>query len=308
MKPPGKAQRPANGSFFRRINNTRRLRLAPVTRTTSTVTLRQRVLVAVFVPGPSPFQPEQLPQRLQQRVAGRASVRLLGQGARSARAGTGSATAGTPPRCTRGPRRVSSAVELRRAAAPTIACRLASNSCVSRAITGPLRRRVQSSTNRCASCSTIASAGATCLQPVRQRLLADALQVVDVEQAGAVAVVDARVEVARHRDVEDHHRPARPPGQDRRRSARAVMIGSGAPVVLSTMSASASASSSSLPRHRLAAAAARPPPPPSPGCGWSPGCAAAAAAAGACSVSSPILPAPMTRIVLSSKWSNTWRT
>src|SRR5205823_1659060 len=40
--------------------------------------------------------------------------------------------------------------------------------------------------------------------PLRQCLLANALEVVDVEQAGAVAVVNARVEVARHGDVEDY--------------------------------------------------------------------------------------------------------
>src|SRR5262249_32199947 len=45
-----------------------------------------------------------------------------------------------------------------------------------------------------------------------ERPVADRLEVVDVEQAGAVAVVDARVEVARNRDVEDDRRPARPPG------------------------------------------------------------------------------------------------
>ncbi len=47
-----------------------------------------------------------------------------------------------------------------------------------------------------------------------QGLLADALEIVDVEEAGPVAVVDARVEVARHGDVEDHHRAALASRQD----------------------------------------------------------------------------------------------
>src|SRR5205823_12999023 len=52
------------------------------------------------------------------------------------------------------------------------------------------------------------------LATVSQGRLANAHQVVDVEQARPVAVVDVRVEVARYGDVENHQRPARPPGED----------------------------------------------------------------------------------------------
>ena len=44
--------------------------------------------------------------------------------------------------------------------------------------------------------------------PFLERLGPNAAQIVDVEQTGPVAVVNARIEVARHRDVQDHDRPA----------------------------------------------------------------------------------------------------
>ena len=138
------------------------------------------------------------------------------------------------------------------------------------------------------------------LETIARRRLADAFQIVDVEQAGAVAVVDARIEVARHGDVENDQRAARSPGVDAlvalraSRSARERRWCSG-------RCRPSQQVVEFLPRHRLAAAAAR------HGRGLfrtairRPRSAAAVNWRRCRSVSSPILPAPMTRMVLSPK-------
>src|SRR5437870_3445322 len=46
-------------------------------------------------------------------------------------------------------------------------------------------------------------------EPVLQRLFADPFEVINVEHAGALAVVDARVAITRHGDVQNDQRPAR---------------------------------------------------------------------------------------------------
>ena len=84
---------------------------------------------------------------------------------------------------------------------------------------------------------TIASAAGKVLAAFGRGLIGDSGQVVHVEDAHAVAVVDARVEVARHRHVEDHETPAAAAERTFSSNRRRDTIGSGAPVVLSTMSA-----------------------------------------------------------------------
>src|SRR5207244_75326 len=52
--------------------------------------------------------------------------------------------------------------------------------------------------------------GGDMLEAVLEGLLADPFQIVDVEKTGPIAVVDPRVEIARHGDVQDDDRAARP--------------------------------------------------------------------------------------------------
>src|SRR5205807_893744 len=51
------------------------------------------------------------------------------------------------------------------------------------------------------------------LAALSERLFLDGFQIVDIEHARAVAVVDARVEIAGYGDVDDHDGPATAPRQ-----------------------------------------------------------------------------------------------
>ena len=101
----------------------------------------------------------------------------------------------------------------------------------------------------------------------REVLADDRLQVVDVVEEHLLDFADRRLDVARHRDVDEEQRPRRgapaPPATCARDEDRR-----GAPVAVMTMSASRSAAASSSHGTARAADLAPPAPPRGPACGW----------------------------------------